>query len=85
MIPYTGIAYVVGSLAFAFMAFRFWQYYTREASVFSRMMLFFSLSFLTFTVYTAAASLLFPYNSQVLKSAVVAATLFQGLGNSFLA
>jgi hypothetical protein len=85
MISYTGIAYVAGSLAFGFLTFRFYQYYMREVSVFSKTMFFFSLSFLIFTVYTAAASLFFPYNSQILKSAVVVATLFQGLGASFLA
>lgn len=75
----------MGSLAFGFLAFRFWQYYTREVSVFSKMMLFFSLSFLAFTLYTAAATLFFPHSSEVLKSAIVAATFFQGIGNSFLA
>lgn len=85
MISYTGIAYAVGSLTFVFLTFRFYQYYTKEASVFSKMMFFFSFFFLLFFLYVAAASLFFPYNSQVLKSAVVVATLFQGLGSSFLA
>jgi len=85
MIPYTAIAYAIGSFVFAFMVLRFYQYYSRESSVFSGMILLFALSFFAFTLYTAIASLLFADNGQALKSAVVAATFFQGLGSSFLA
>jgi hypothetical protein len=85
MFSFTGISYLISSIAIGMLAFRFLQYWREEKTVIAKLFFFFNLSFVIFSLDTAFVGLFFANNEAFLKAAVIIASIITAFSSAIVA